>query len=150
MEASRPEEHLSDCNLFILGFPSMKKADECKIFQSNEINILSISWVIDQLQRSKSFKRNPFELILIRYVEIWSIITIVLFYPAFCSGCRQWGQKYHLSISFKYSALAHFWGLKLIACIDMMVVVTIYSFQSITQSIERVFEKFNKKLIISE
>ena len=37
MEASRPEEHLSDCNLFILGFPSKKKADECEIFQSNEI-----------------------------------------------------------------------------------------------------------------
>ena len=32
----------------------------------------------------------------------------------------------------------------MIACIDIVVVVTIYSFQSITQSIERVFEKLNK------
>ena len=46
---------------------------------------------------------------------------------------------------FKYSVLAHFWGLRLIACIDMIVVVTIYSFQSITQSFERVFEKIDKK-----
>ena len=37
METSWPEEHLSDCNLFILALPSMKKADECKMFQSNEM-----------------------------------------------------------------------------------------------------------------
>ena len=49
---------------------------------------------------------------------------------------------------FKYSVLAHFGGLRLIACIDMIVVVTMYSFQSITQSFERVFEKIDKKLII--
>ena len=60
--------------------------------------ILSISWVIDQLQGSKSFKRNPFELILMKFIKIWSIMTILLFYLAFCSGCRQRGQKYHLSI----------------------------------------------------
>ena len=37
MERSWPEEHLSDCNLFILAFPFKKKADECKMFQSNEM-----------------------------------------------------------------------------------------------------------------
>ena len=37
MERSWPEERLSDCNLFFLALPLKKKADEWKMFQSNEM-----------------------------------------------------------------------------------------------------------------
>ena len=70
---------MSDCDLFILALPSKKKADECKVSQSNEIITLSISWVSDQLQGSKSFKRNLFKQILMKYIQIRSIMTIMVF-----------------------------------------------------------------------
>ena len=38
METSWPEEHLCDCNSFILALHSTKKADECKMFQLNELS----------------------------------------------------------------------------------------------------------------
>ena len=37
MERFWPEERLSDCKIFFLAFPLKKKADEWKMFQSNEM-----------------------------------------------------------------------------------------------------------------
>ena len=45
---------------------------------------------------------------------------------------------------FKFSMLEHFWGLKWIAWVDIMVVLVFYSFQSVRVDMERELEKWTK------
>ena len=84
METSWPEEHLSDWNLFILAFPFKKKADECKMFQSNEmlenqyfVNILG-NWPADSGHFKNSLKQVIWwffvkSFLEVPFFDIWNV-----------------------------------------------------------------------------
>ena len=94
---------------FHSGF-ALKKKGWWMLNVTVKLNVRKVSFVHQILSKWSAPKVKIiqwFELILIRYIKIWSIMTIVFFYLAICSGCRQWRQKYHL-MSFQILSIGSF------------------------------------------